>query len=186
MRRKRKSRSAPLGPRPETPRRPTISPSRPTPTRRSSAARDARQLVLDMALGGPVVRGPLKRRSVAPAPWKGAPSFLPTRTAAAVRRIQTGNVLVGNRTSRRALLGRPRSPAARPTPPVAVAAAAKRGRVYSVNPVRDLNAIRKRLCDERRERRRDLFRAGVAGKGKRLSPGGAGGYRWDSFSFVRC
>lgn len=52
--------------------------------------------------------------------------------------------------------------------------------------VRDVSRVtRTRLCLERRKRREELFRQGVAGKNRRHSPG-VGGYMYDALSFVRC
>lgn len=58
---------------------------------------------------------------------------------------------------------------------------------FHVEPMTKLDdRLRARLCAERRARRRDLFQAGVAGKGRRLSKGAPGGYHWDVLSLIRC
>lgn len=130
---------------------------------------------------------PVRRREVrqvVAANRQGRARFVFTRSSRAAlqrtRKLELANRLTG-RVARKAVraAGLKNAPAMGKKSNIAVRASEKRSEAFA----RKLGMDPRVLCQERRERRATLFQIGVAGRGKRLSPGP---YVNDVLSWVNC
>lgn len=160
--RRRRQTTAPLAPRPQTPSRRVVRRAIPNPYR-------YRPVLLPVL---PARRDPDRPRRIR----RNSPRSL--------RRLAQPAV-IATATPRRRLP----PPNQRVRNPASVRAATRSGAIVRIGPERrvtDVRAVSRRvICLERRKRREELFRAGIAGRNRKLSPG-FNGYQWDALSKVRC